>query len=84
LFAVRAVLFHVGAEGFLACQLVPVQNELSGPIPAELGQLGALTHLYLNANQLTGHEAFRAYMEEHHPDCELLMDDVEESEVDFE
>jgi hypothetical protein len=46
-------------------------NKLSGPIPAELGQLGALTNLYLNYNQLTGQEAFREYMQEHHPDCEL-------------
>jgi Leucine-rich repeat (LRR) protein len=29
-------------------------NELSGSIPAELGQLGALTLLYLNHNELTG------------------------------
>jgi hypothetical protein len=59
------------------------QNELSGPIPAELGQLGVLTVLALYENQLTGQEAFRTYMEEHHPDCEVFMD-AEESEVDFE
>ena len=48
-------------------------NQLSGPIPEELGQLGALTGLYLGATQLTGQEAFREYMEEHHPDCELEL-----------
>jgi hypothetical protein len=37
-------------------------NQLSGAMSAELGQLGALTVLYLDENQLTGHgqEAFRA------------------------
>jgi hypothetical protein len=50
------------------------ENELSGPIPAELGQLGALHSLSLHENQqLTGQEAFGAYMEEHRPDCELDM-----------
>ena len=29
-------------------------NQLSGPIPAELGQLGALKVLYLHNNQLSG------------------------------
>jgi hypothetical protein len=46
-------------------------NQLAGLVPAELGQLGALTELHLGANQLTGQEAFREYMEEHHPDCVL-------------
>ena len=50
------------------------QNELSGPIPAELGQMGALTHLDLEDNlQLTGQEAFRGHMQAHHPDCELEL-----------
>jgi hypothetical protein len=45
---------------------------------ADRGQ-GAGLDLYLNRNQwLTGQEALRAYMEEHHPDCDLLMDDAEE------
>jgi hypothetical protein len=48
-------------------------NQLSGPIPAELGQLGALTELYLDGNLLTGQEAFREYMEEHHPDCDTML-----------
>jgi hypothetical protein len=39
----------------------------------ELGQLGALTDLYLDDNLLTGQEAFREYMEEHHPDCDLYL-----------
>jgi hypothetical protein len=30
------------------------KNELTGPIPAELGQLRALDHLYLDGNQLSG------------------------------
>ena len=47
-------------------------NELSGPIAAELGQLGVL-ELSLHENQLTGQQAFDAYMEEHNPDCELSM-----------
>ena len=29
-------------------------NQLTGPIPAELGDLSSLTRLYLNDNQLTG------------------------------
>ena len=29
-------------------------NKLSGPIPAALGQLGALTELYLDQNELSG------------------------------
>jgi Leucine-rich repeat (LRR) protein len=57
------------------------RNQLSGPIPAELRQLGALAELdlferggiSLYSNQLTGQEAFGAYMEEHHPDCMLQM-----------
>ena len=49
-------------------------NELSGPIPAELGQLAALEQLNLKSNQqLTGQEALRGYMEEHNPDCDLVL-----------
>jgi hypothetical protein len=65
-----AIPAELGQLGALT-ELSLAQNELSGAIPAELGQLGALTFLYLDGNQLTGQEAFRAYMEEHHPDCEL-------------
>ena len=50
------------------------RNQLSGPIPTELGQLGALADLSLDENQLTGQEAFGAYMEEHHPGCELDLE----------
>ena len=48
-------------------------HQLSGPIPAELGQLGALIDLYLYDNQLTGQEAFCEYMDEHCPGCYLEM-----------
>ena len=69
-----AIPAELGQLGALA-GLYLSENELSGAIPAELGQLGALQFLYLYENQqLTGHKAFRAYMEEHHPDCQLLMD----------
>jgi Leucine-rich repeat (LRR) protein len=76
---IPAALGQLGALTVLFLDL----NELSGAIPAELRQLGALTSLYLNGNRLTGQEAFHAYMEEHHPDCDLLMN-AEESEEDFE
>ena len=40
----------------------------------EPSQLAALTRLDLGENyQLTGQEAFGAYMEEHHPGCHLDM-----------
>ena len=53
---------------------VPNSNQLTGPIPAELGQMGAVTHLRLSANpQLTGQEAFQGHMQAHHPDCELEL-----------
>jgi Leucine-rich repeat (LRR) protein len=54
-------------------QLALHNNQLSGSIPAELGQLEALTHLYLDGNQLSGKEAFQSHMEEHHAGCELLL-----------
>ena len=50
-------------------------NELSGPVPANLGQLAALQYLLLNGNQqLTGQEALCDYMEEHSPDCVVDCD----------
>ena len=49
-------------------------NQLTGPIPAELGQMEALEHLHLGANpQLTGQEAFQSHLQVHHPDCELSL-----------
>jgi hypothetical protein len=50
-------------------------NQLSGSISSELGQLGALTDLYLNGNQLSGKEAFQSqsHMEVHHAGCKLLL-----------
>jgi hypothetical protein len=49
-------------------------NQLSGPIPAELGQMEFLYELQLDTNpQLTGQEAFRGHMQAHHPDCELEL-----------
>jgi hypothetical protein len=63
---------ELGQLGALGCLYLD-QNELSGAIPAELGQLGALEILTLEDNQLTGQEAFRAYMDEHRPDCDLYM-----------
>jgi hypothetical protein len=52
-------------------------NQLSGNIPAELGQLGApvgaLTKLYLDGNQLSGKGPFQGHMEEHHAGCDLTI-----------
>jgi hypothetical protein len=46
------------------------KNQLSAPIPAELGQMEALTELWPHINpQLTGQEAFQGHMEAHHPDA---------------
>jgi hypothetical protein len=72
-------------------QLVALQelylfaNQLSEAIPAELAQLPALASLELNDNQLSGQEAFRSQMQEHNPECELVLvpGDVEESEDDY-
>ena len=48
-------------------------NQLSGPIPAELGQLGALTHLYLDYNpQLSGQAALCLHLQEHNPGCTFV------------
>ena len=66
---IPAVLGQLGA----LTELCLDSNELSGAIPAELGQLGALTLLWLFDNQLTGQEAFGTYMDEHLPDCELII-----------
>jgi hypothetical protein len=64
---IPAALGQLGA----LTELYLEHNQLSGPIPAELGRLTALATLWLNDNQLTGQEALGAYMEEHHPDCDL-------------
>jgi hypothetical protein len=49
-------------------------NQLSGAIPAELGQLAALQFLDLVSNQqLTGQEALRGYVAEHNPGCVLEL-----------
>jgi hypothetical protein len=43
-----------------------------GEVRAELGQLQlGLLYLCLSSNQLTGQGAFREYMQEHNPVCEL-------------
>jgi Leucine-rich repeat (LRR) protein len=63
---------ELGQLGALT-ELFLSRNQLSGPVPAELGQLGELGVLYLWGNQLMGQEAFREYMEEHNPDCELEL-----------
>jgi hypothetical protein len=44
-------------------------NQLSGPIPVRLRQLGKLTYLWLQGNQLSGQEALRVHMREHNPAC---------------
>ena len=59
-------VYRLGALTHLSLR----ENQLSGPIPAELGQLGALTQLYLNGNpQLSGQEALRLHLQEHNPGC---------------
>jgi hypothetical protein len=47
-------------------------NQLSEAIPAELA-LPALDFLRLQINQLSGQEAFRSQMQEHNPECDLLL-----------
>ncbi len=67
---IPAELGQIGALSHLALN----SNQLAGHIPSELGQMEALTHLALNDNpQLTGQEAFRGHMQEHHPDCQLWL-----------
>jgi hypothetical protein len=48
-------------------------NQLSEAIPAELARLPALEALWLQGNQLSGQEAFRSQMEEHNPECDLVL-----------
>jgi hypothetical protein len=50
-------------------------NQLSGAIPAELAQLPALKWLDLRGNQFSGQETFRSQMQEHNPECELMLVD---------
>jgi Leucine-rich repeat (LRR) protein len=50
-------------------------NQLSEAIPAELAQLPALAYLHLYGNQLSGQEAFRSQMQEHNPECQLILVD---------
>jgi hypothetical protein len=63
-------------------------NQLSEDIPAELAQMPALAELQLHGNQLSGQEAFRSQMEEHNPECTLVLvpedDDEEEDEEEEE
>jgi Leucine-rich repeat (LRR) protein len=49
------------------------RNQLSEAIPPELARLPALETLQLQGNQLSGQEAFRSQMEEHNPECKLLL-----------
>jgi Leucine-rich repeat (LRR) protein len=60
-------------------------NQLSEAIPAELARLPALVVLNLNGNQLSGQEAFRSQMEEHNPECDLVLvpEDEEQPEGDY-
>jgi hypothetical protein len=89
--AIPAELAQLPALGHLCLN----ENQLSGPIPAELAQLPALEALYLNDNQLSGQEAFRSHVQEHNPECELILElqdledlqdseDYEDSEVQSE
>jgi hypothetical protein len=50
---------------------VPVtfRDQLPGPIPVELLQLGKLKYLGLQANQLSGQEALHLHLQEHNPAC---------------
>jgi hypothetical protein len=55
-----ALRVHTSGAGAVVCFLQLIGNQLSGPIPAELGQLGALKGLFLNGNeQLSGQAALR-------------------------
>ena len=65
----RASLAELGGQlGFSSLIGLRLQtNQLSGSIPAELGQLVALAQLYLHGNQLSGKETFQIHMEEHNP-----------------
>ena len=45
-----------------------------------MAQLPALAFLDLSYNQLSGQEAFQSKMEEHNPECELVLGDYESSE----
>jgi hypothetical protein len=60
-------------------------NQLTGTIPAELAQLPALADLDLSDNQLSGQEAFRSRMQEHNPECQLVLvpEDDEQSDDDY-
>ena len=57
------------------------RNQLSEAIPPELARLPALETLQLHDNQLSGQEAFRSQMEEHNPECQLML--VPEDFEDF-
>jgi Leucine-rich repeat (LRR) protein len=65
-------------------------NQLSEVIPAELARLPALASLYLMNNhpagQLSGHEAFRSQMQEHNPECKLVLvpEDLPQDDFFFE
>jgi hypothetical protein len=67
--AIPAELGQLGALTMLDLSF----NQLSEVIPAELAQLPALAHLWLCGNQLSGQEAFRGQMQEHNPECTLVL-----------
>ena len=85
-------LYHNQLSGAIPAELGQLQalqelyldeNQLSGAIPAELAQLPALYTLHLQGNQLSGQEAFRSHMEEHNPECQLVLGDEEASEDEY-
>ena len=48
-------------------------NQLTGPIPTEIGQLVQLVHLDLDVNKLTGTGEFETFMKSKVPACSVFV-----------
>jgi hypothetical protein len=46
--------FGVTVENGLVIEIISFENQLTGPIPTEIGNLTKLNYLYINSNQLSG------------------------------